>query len=165
MSDPTTPKRVLIVDDNDGDVRLLTEAIMESGVPIRVVAAKSALEAITLLGVDPHFDLILSDLNMPRMSGVELFMRLQQSPVFRAIPMAIMSSSRREKLPVRVSETVAVPYFVKADSWAGFVRLAKELHGTLTDGGAHDPGHRLADRMTPPTGFARFREPGPTAPG
>src|ERR1043165_5121493 len=104
MPGPTPPKRVLIVDDNDGDVRLLTEAIIESGVPLQVVAAKSALDAIALLGVDPHFDLIISDLNMPRMSGVELFMRLQQVPGLKAIPMAIISRGRREKLPARVSE-------------------------------------------------------------
>ena len=164
MPGPTPPKRVLIVDDNDGDVRLLTEAIIESGVPLQVVAAKSALDAIALLGVDPHFDLIISDLNMPRMSGVELFMRLQQVPGLKAIPMAIMSSSRREKLPARVSETVSVPYFVKADSWAGFVRLAKEIHGILADGSGGDSAQRLAERMTPPTGFPRFREPGPVNP-
>lgn len=153
--------RILIVDDNDGDVRLLIEALLESGAPIEVVSAKSALEAMTLLEVDPHFHFILSDLNMPRMSGVEMVHQLQQRPEIQPIPMAIMSSSRREKLPTRVSDTLSVPYFVKADSWTGFVRLATEIHRALTDGKSEDSARRLADRMTPPSGFAKFVDPGP----
>lgn len=157
---------VLVVDDNPGDLCLLQEAIVHIGAPITMIACQSALAALTILTERRDIDLILSDLNMPGLNGVQLFQRLQQCPRLRHVPMVMMSSSDRAKLPKLIGDNIAVPYFTKAATWPDFIRLAREL---LTAVSTHDVAastsvHVLAERMTPSHGFSKFRSGGPPPP-
>lgn len=67
--------RILVVDD-DSLAGEMTAAILE-GLDHEAVLAENGVEAAELLGTDTHFDLILSDLNMPMISGIELFRELR----------------------------------------------------------------------------------------
>jgi CheY-like chemotaxis protein len=162
MSTSSTPGaayRVLAIDDNHGDLLLLEEAIAAVGAPVTLVRCGSAAEALDILSITQKFDLILSDLNMPGISGLELFQRLHGTPEFKALPLVLMSSSRKEKLPRGIADAMMqVPYFTKADTWDGFLRLAREISAMLVDGRSSASARRLAERMTPPSGYSKFSE-------
>ena len=153
--------RLLVVDDNQGDLVLFQEALNKVKVPIELVTKTSAHEALELLTTDHAFDLILSDLNMPNMSGVEFINRLATIPELKDIPVVLMSSSLPSKLPPRIASAITVPYFTKAATWPEFIRLVHEIEAMLLAGRSADSGRLLAERMTPSNGFKKFSGPPP----
>lgn len=157
---PSKRYEVLVVDDNPGDLRLLQEAIVSISAPINIIACQSASDALAILADRDDIDLILSDLNMHGTDGIQLFERLQHCPRLRAIPMAIMSSSDRTKLPKPIMNKIRVPYFTKASTWPDFITLAQELLASVSscDGAATTPARMLAERMTPTHGFSIFTD-------
>jgi two-component system, chemotaxis family, response regulator Rcp1 len=90
--------RVLLVEDNPGDVDLVTHAVREF--PCDVSVARDGVEAMEFLrkegrhaaAVDP--DLVLLDLNLPKMSGREVLARLKEDAALKHIPVVILSSSQ-----------------------------------------------------------------------
>jgi|ERR1043165_5580143 CheY-like chemotaxis protein len=158
MSTPPISYRVLVVDDNPGDLALLQEAITSLQAPIVLTTCRDGREALRLLAERQDFDLILSDLNMPGVNGVALFQHLQECEHLQRIPMVMMSSSDRAKLPKRLDGAIAVPYFTKAATWADFLRLAREILAVVSDKAPHSSasGRQLAERMTPGQGFVKF---------
>jgi CheY-like chemotaxis protein len=90
-------RSVLIVDDNAGDRHLLELAIEESGWPIRVSTAADGQEAMQILearAVENRLpDLMLIDLNMPRVNGWDL-LGLMHDQRFRGIRRVVLTSSR-----------------------------------------------------------------------
>lgn len=131
MTRAVTTYRVLVVDDHDGDVKMLEEAVIASGLSLLITRARNPFAALDMLATDNAFDLILSDLNMPRMSGMELCEHLKTMPEASAIPRLLMSSSAREGLPVTFSASKSTPYVKKPDGWEGFVAFVKGLHALL----------------------------------
>lgn len=96
-SDHIQPLRILMVEDNPGDTRLVREAMREHKIHNELRDVTSAEEALELLaeGNDlPH--LILLDLHLPGMSGQELLRRLKSDPRLRLIPVVVLTSSMAE---------------------------------------------------------------------
>jgi len=93
---------LLLVEDNQGDVRLVREALRESEMEFQVRVAGNGQDALRLLGFEKETkseslpDVILLDLNLPRLSGRELLKILKQNPLYRKIPVLIFSSSQNE---------------------------------------------------------------------
>lgn len=161
MSGTDRVYRVLVVDDNDGDLGLFEEALGRVRIRIVLVTRKDAQQALDLLATDREFDLILSDLNMPNISGAEFVNRLGMKPELTQIPIVLMSSSLKSKLPARIANAMTVPYFTKAATWPEFVHLAHEIESMLVAGRSENSGRLLAERMTPAAGFPRFTTPPP----
>lgn len=147
---------VLLVDDNRGDLALLQEAVTCIRAPITLITCETGAEALKQLAERNDIDLILTDLNMPGMTGVQLFQRLRDDARIQHIPMVMMSSSERAKLPKRIDEAITVPYFTKAASWPDFIRLAQELFAAVSSKQSTTSGRLLAERMTPVEGFTKF---------
>jgi two-component system, chemotaxis family, response regulator Rcp1 len=90
--------RVLLVEDNPGDVDLVTDAVR--GFPCDVSVASDGVEALEFLrkegrhrgAIEP--DLVLLDLNLPRLSGREVLAQVKQDPALKHIPVVILSSSQ-----------------------------------------------------------------------
>ena len=166
MPTPVNAFHVLVVDDNPGDLGLLQEAIASIRAPITLTTCADGRDALRVLAERQDFDLILSDLNMPSMSGVDLFQHLQNSHRLQHIPMVMMSSSDRSKLPKRLDGAIAVPYFTKAATWEDFLRLAREILAAVSLKApiSSTSGRQLAERMTPAQGFAKFKADGPLLP-
>jgi chemotaxis family two-component system response regulator Rcp1 len=101
------PIDILIVDDNPGDVRLAREALIEGKIRNNLHVARDGIEALAMLrsvdgnGRSLRPDLILVDLNMPRMDGRQLLAVLKSDDAFRRIPVVVMTSSRAEEDVVR----------------------------------------------------------------
>lgn len=93
------PIRVLIVEDNPGDVRLIKEAFTEAKRFYEAAIAKDGVEALDYLFGRGHFagaerpELILLDLNLPRKSGREVLAEIKQDLALMTIPVVVFSSS------------------------------------------------------------------------
>lgn len=92
-----SPPRILLIDDNAGDIRLITEAL-HGAAPGAVVSSISdgtlaipGLEAAMETGEAPN--LILLDLRMPRKDGLEILAEIKNNPKMRHLPVVILTSS------------------------------------------------------------------------
>ena len=90
----THPAHLLLVDDNPGDVDLVLEVLQASDLPSRVSVAVDGVEALEQLrkpGALP--DLVILDLNLPRMDGRGVLREMRADPRLRRIPVVVLSSS------------------------------------------------------------------------
>src|SRR5579862_9649308 len=94
-----TPINVLLVEDSPGDVRLTQEAFRGANMKIILHVAPDGVEAMAFLrhqGVhaqSPRPDLILLDLNLPKMDGREVLAHIKDDPDLKAIPIVILTTS------------------------------------------------------------------------
>lgn len=94
--------KVLLVEDNPGDVRLITEALKDAKIHIHISTAPDGVEALALLRREGKHstaalpDLILLDLNLPKMNGHELLARIKQDENLHRIPVVIVTSSKAD---------------------------------------------------------------------
>jgi CheY-like chemotaxis protein len=96
------PFRVLLVEDNDDDVLLTKHAFKNLPVPIEFQVARDGLEALKQLRRETPYDdavppqIILLDLNMPRMDGRQLLSELKHDERLKVIPTIILTTSAAE---------------------------------------------------------------------
>ena len=96
------PVEILLVEDSPGDVRLTEEALRDAEVPNSLHVARDGEEAMRFLRREEGFedaprpDLILLDLNMPRMDGREVLAEIKKDPELRRIPVIILTTSQSE---------------------------------------------------------------------
>lgn len=88
----TEKLRVLLVEDNPADVRITQEAFRESGFKTQLTIAQDGIEALEKLAESAQ-DLILLDLNMPRMNGLEFLEEVKTTPDFRKVPVVMLTTS------------------------------------------------------------------------
>lgn len=97
------PLHILLVEDNEGDILLTTEALEEGGVPHTLSVARDGQEAIWFLEKKGDYansqtpDIILLDINMPRKNGQEVLAFIKQSDHFRHIPVIMLTTSSSER--------------------------------------------------------------------
>ncbi len=93
------PIDVLLVEDNPGDVRLTREAFRDANIAIRLHVAPDGVDAMAFVRQEaghadaPRPDLILLDLNLPRMDGREVLARIKNDENLKAIPTLILTTS------------------------------------------------------------------------
>lgn len=75
---------------------LLASSIEELDVPVKITEAASGFEALRCLPRD-HFDLVVTDINMPDINGLELVSFLKNDDRYRSIPLVIVSTERSER--------------------------------------------------------------------
>lgn len=89
--------RVLVVEDNSPDVVLINEALSEAGLDCDITQVRDGDEATELLvnadGRGPQYDLIILDLNMPRVGGLEVLSRVRAVPRWKETPILVLTSS------------------------------------------------------------------------
>lgn len=127
---------VLLVEDNPRDVRLTQRAFVQAGLEhdLRIVRdGDEALEylhregAYRDLQVSPRPDVILLDLNLPRMSGHELLRRLKQDQRFRQMPIIVLTTSGRPDDVRLAYEEGANAYLLKPVEFARFTKIMEHL--------------------------------------
>ncbi len=130
------PARILLVEDNPGDVRLTKESF-EHG-PIEndlhvVTDGAAALEFLHRRGEytdAPRPDLVLLDLNLPRITGDEVLEELKADPELRSIPVVVLTSSKAEEDVARSYDHHANAYLTKPvdpDEFIDTVRVFEEF--------------------------------------
>ena len=106
--------KILVVEDSSS-MRAYLTTIIEGGTEsyeLDIVEASSGFEALKAL---PHhkFDAILTDINLPDINGLELVSFLKNHPVYRAIPIMVISTESTEEDRKRASALGAEEYLVK----------------------------------------------------
>lgn len=94
---------ILLVEDNEGDVRLTREALKEGRIRNRLHVVGNGEHAIQFLRREGEFaeaprpDLVLLDLNLPRLDGRQVLADIKTDPDLKQIPVVVLTSSRAEK--------------------------------------------------------------------
>jgi CheY-like chemotaxis protein len=121
---------ILLVEDNAGDVRLTREALKEHRLLHNLSVVGDGEEALRFLRRQDPFvgaprpDLILLDLNLPRVSGREVLSVVKGDPELRAIPVVILTSSEAPEDVMRAYELQANCYVRKP---VGFTEFGEAL--------------------------------------
>ncbi len=128
-----TPIEILLVEDSPGDVRLTREALRDAKVRNNLHIALDGIEAMKFLGRDgihadaPRPDLILLDLNLPRMSGREVLEQIKQDAELKAIPVVILTTSAAEEDIIRSYQLHANCYITKPVDLDQFIKVVKSI--------------------------------------
>ncbi|MFQ6013454.1 MAG: response regulator [Thermoplasmata archaeon] len=113
------PAEILLVEDNPGDVRLTKEALKGGSVPISLGVVEDGMEALSYLRREGEYtevsrpDLILLDLNLPRMNGHEVLAEIKGDCDLKRIPVIVLSISMDEKDLILAYENHANSYINK----------------------------------------------------
>ena len=106
----TTPLRLLLIEDNPGDARLIREILRDSGTPVTLENAETLKDGFTRLEND-RFDAVLLDLSLPDSQGLETVLRLrQQAPEF---PIVVLTGLNDEATALQAMREGAQDFLVK----------------------------------------------------
>jgi CheY-like chemotaxis protein len=128
------PTEVLLVEDSPGDVRLTQEAFRDANQFIHLHVASDGVEAMAFLrreGVHvcaPRPDIILLDLNLPKMDGREVLAHIKGDENLKTIPIVILTTSEAEVDIVKSYQLRANCYLSKPVQLDEFERLVKSIN-------------------------------------
>jgi two-component system chemotaxis response regulator CheY len=105
-------QRILIVEDSETMRSLLVSSLEELEVPVKVSEAASGFEALRVLPRQ-DFDLVVTDINMPDINGLELLSFVRSDERFRSIPVVIVSTESSDRDRDKGLELGADAYLVK----------------------------------------------------
>ena len=114
-----TPREVLMVEDNAGDVRMAVEAWKDGRVKTHLTVLRNADEALASLRCEgpyqgaPRPDLVLMDLNLARTGGHDLLAELKRDPRLRRLPVVVLTTSDAQPDILQCYERHANCYVVK----------------------------------------------------
>src|SRR5258708_11078567 len=101
-------RKILAVDDS-ALIHQMYKLFLSRYKNCRLVSAMNGLEALDKLAQEEGIDLILLDINMPVMNGLEFLQRVQKEPAYQAIPLIIISAQGNEPDTIRGLQTRATP--------------------------------------------------------
>jgi len=119
-------RNVLVIDDDETDVLILTHAFRSVDDTITVHHAVSGDDGLTYLQQNRP-DLVLLDLKMPGVSGLEVLSSLKDEGETRNIPVIIFSSSHAKSDVESCYEAAANAYVVKPTTMGGYLKMASSL--------------------------------------
>jgi chemotaxis family two-component system response regulator Rcp1 len=128
------PIHVLLVEDSPGDVRLTQEAFRDADPTIRLHVAFDGVEAMSFLrheGIhadSPRPDLILLDLNLPKMDGREVLAHIKEDESLKLIPTVILTTSDSEADIVMSYQLQANCFLKKPVQLDAFENLVKSIN-------------------------------------
>ena len=127
------PLDILVVDDNPGDIRLTAEALKDEEPQNSLHTARDGVEAINFLrrtgryGDAPRPDLILLDLDMPRMGGLQVLAEIKRDKALKDIPVVILTGSHEIEDVVKTYNLHANCYITKPIELDQFTKMVKSV--------------------------------------
>ncbi|MEI7848033.1 MAG: response regulator [Chloroflexota bacterium] len=134
-----TPFHILMIEDNPGDIRLTREVLSDATIPNNLWAVKDGEEALQFLSQTHEFinaprpDLILLDLNLPRMSGLDILENIKSDENLRTIPVVILTTSQSEQDILSGYQRFANAYITKPVSLDQFNRIIQAVESFWLD--------------------------------
>ena len=135
MSD-STPVEILLVEDNPDDLALTLRALRKANIANHIEVARDGAEALDFLfgqGVHAGRDithtpkLILLDLKLPKIDGLEVLRRVKDDPRTRAIPTVVLTSSQEQKDVVTSYRLGVNSFIVKPVNFESFAKAVQDL--------------------------------------
>ena len=124
---------ILLVEDNQGDVRLAQEALKESKVRNNMIVVEDGVEAMEFLrrrgkyANAPRPDLILLDLNLPRKNGREVLAEIKSDDNLKRIPVVVLTVSKDEQDILSAYDLHANCYITKPLDFEQFIKITKTI--------------------------------------
>lgn len=127
------PVHILLIEDNEADIRLTKEVFAESSLPTRITVARDGEQALAALrGQDRYLgvgrvDLVLLDLNLPRRDGREVLAEIRADPALADLPVIVLTTSRSEQDIARTYQLHANSYVCKPVDLPQFIEAVKTI--------------------------------------
>jgi chemotaxis family two-component system response regulator Rcp1 len=129
----TEPVHILLAEDDLADANLTLEIFKKSNFPLEIERVKDGVEALAYLRQQGPYartrrpDLILLDLNMPRLGGLEVLDEVKRDPQLEAIPVLILTCSKSDMDRIKAYESKANFFAVKPSDLEQFFEFIKYL--------------------------------------
>lgn len=133
------PFEILLLEDNPGDIELIREAFQESRINYRLSVVRDGEAAIAFLHRQgkytnaPRADLILLDLNVPKIDGRQVLAEIKNDPYLRRIPVIVLSTSAAEQDVLESYELHANCYITKPIDFEHFIAIVKAVENFWLD--------------------------------
>ncbi len=133
VRDEHGPIEVLLVEDNPGDVRLTREALKEGRIRNTLNVVADGVEALAYLRREGAYadakpqDLVLLDLNLPKMDGREVLAEIKNDPVLRKIPVVVLTTSAAEEDILKAYDLHANCYITKPVDLEQFYSVVRSI--------------------------------------
>ena len=139
---------ILLVEDNPADVEITRRALRESRAPVELIVVRDGQEAVEYLlrqgshaGADWRMpDLVLLDLNLPRLTGREVLERLRATEAFRSVPVVVLTTSTRPEDVRDLYAAGANTYIEKPQDFKRFVEVLRTVRQYWLDTAVLPPG-------------------------
>ncbi|MEA5604583.1 response regulator [Nostoc sp. UHCC 0252] len=128
-------KRILLIEDSANDAELILAALSENNLANEVVVVRDGEEALDYLyrrglfrlRMEGHPVVVLLDLKLPKIDGLEVLAQLKSDPIMRVIPVVVLTSSAEEPDLVRCYELGVNAYVVKPVHYHEFADAIKSV--------------------------------------
>ena len=130
------PVEILLVEDSPTDRELTLRALEKAKIANRIEIARDGAEALDFIfGTGDHAGragevpprLVLLDLKLPKVDGLEVLERIKKDPATRSIPVVVLTSSREQRDLVESYNLGVNSYIVKPVDFEGFMAAVREL--------------------------------------
>ncbi|MEM8798616.1 MAG: response regulator [Pseudomonadota bacterium] len=124
---------ILLVEDNPGDVVLTRESLNECKIDSNITVASDGVQALSVLdrskteGEGAFPDIILLDLNLPKLSGFAVLNAIKTDGILKRIPVMVLSSSQAPEDIIRCYDYHANCYVRKPNSIDGYINFARRI--------------------------------------
>ena len=128
-------RTILLAEDNPKDVELTLEALAEHNLANRVIVVRDGVETLEYLRCEGKFILrkpglpavLLLDIKMPRMDGIEVLRVIRSDHAFKTPPVVMLTSSREEQDLMKSYELGVNAYVVKPVDFKDFIDAVKQI--------------------------------------
>lgn len=127
------PVEILLVEDNPADMLMTRAAFEDFRITNTLHVVEDGVEAMAYLHQEGEFagmprpDLIMLDLNLPRMNGREVLAEIKANPALRTIPVVVLTTSKAEQDILQAYDLHANSYIVKPVGFVNFVEAIKSI--------------------------------------
>lgn len=130
--------RILLVEDNRGDARLVAEALKESPIQTQISVVDDGVQALACLRQEGEYaemsrpDIILLDLNLPKKDGRQVLTEIKADPTLKRLPVLILTSSVAQEDIIQAYDRGANCYLLKPvglDEYFALLRAVVDFWG------------------------------------
>lgn len=124
---------ILLVEDNPGDIRLIVEVLKEGKIHNNLSVVEDGEEALAYLRREGSYrdaivpDIILLDLNLPKINGTEVLAEIKKDPLLKYIPVIILTTSEAEQDILRAYDLHANCYITKPVNLEQFLTVVRSI--------------------------------------
>lgn len=120
-------KNILLIEDNEADIRLMQEVLKEYAAEVEIVVARDGFHALEILCKHSLPSLIILDLNLPKKDGREVLAHIKSDDTLKSIPVIILTTSENERDIAHAYKLHANCYLAKPIDLDDFIRIITQI--------------------------------------